>query len=388
MHHGTKELKNEEGEALAIEVAECRIELIVRVSDASSFIRVPLSIILYNSQPYLNRRIHGLPGNWGASSPIFVQLSDTLDWAFEADTFRDIDTVNDTLVYRVQWRRTGQNRLSDLPRWFSFLNDTRRFYAQMRNSLTLPDYAAARTSSQVAIPDVDAGAAGLTLTQLRYCFDLVVTASDGHETASADLQIIVYDNQPYRNRAVTASLWPPAIHFGQSFVVPLDPDSFKDMDHLDVLQYSVRVNGTRISQISWLFFNANKMNLRGTAAFAGFRETCTQSDRGGWNPDALPASEQAAIRYCSFEVDVTASDGELSARQSFIFRVYDQMPLQALPLPLLTHHISQYLEYAVQPGTFVDMDGDALGVHAEMEDPAQAWPAWLRFSVQPRKFSG
>ena len=217
-----------------------------------------------------------------------------------------------------------QGTWNSLPRWITFNADTRTFTFKPRNTHI----------------------GELTIR---------VSVSDGSLESYADFKLTVTAKPP--NRAPTApTLADQTATEDESFSYTVP--AFTDPDG-DTLTYTAaQSNDTALP--GWLSFNS------GTRALSGTPE---ESD----TPAALTIS-------------ITASDGTLSASDSFGLTVEEVNDAPTAPsIPAQTATEGQSFSY--QAPAFTDPEGDSVTYTATL-DKGGALPAWLSFNAGTRTFSG
>ena len=146
----------------------------------------------------------------------------------------------------------------------------------------------------------------------------------------------------------------------ESFSYQLSSDAFFDIDG-DILTYSATLaDGSTLP--SWLVFDAQTQTFSGTA---------TDNDARIW------------------QIKVIASDGQLSAEQTFYIdtTIENRPPMVLEPLQTQETKEGEAFNYQLPVNAFIDLDGDVLTYSASLSD-GSALPEWLTFDATTQIFSG
>ena len=185
--------------------------------------------------------------------------------------------------------------------------------------------------------------------------DVTVTADDGNGGTVDDVFSITVPVPPQENRAPTVANPIPDFlvteDLSEEAEEPFDyafpADTFHDADG-DPLTY------TASGMPSWLSFAASSRRFTGNP---------THHDAG------------------TSDVTVTASDGSLSASDTFRIRV-NRPPGVNNPMPDRNASVDVLFRYTFPANTFYDKDGDPLTY------TVSGMPSWLSFAPAERRFSG
>ena len=273
-----------------------------------------LSISAVNDAPVLLAPFAGL--NSAEDAPIAFDLP--------LDQFADVD--GDMLAYSLR-----QADGSDLPAWLSF---------------------DAETGQLSGTPPVD----------FNGPFDLVLTASDGLESAEAPLRLTI---DPVNDGPLL--LVPLADISGVedtpiSFAIPAN--TFGDIDGDSLAIMAMLVGGMALPE--WLLFDGTNFTATPPENFDG-----------------------------AVAITITASDDEYSASDTFVlsFAAVNDAPVLTAPLAALSSEEDVAFSFAINTGSFIDLDGDLLGFTLTLAD-GMALPAWLQFGdgqlfgIPPADFNG
>jgi Ca2+-binding RTX toxin-like protein len=183
--------------------------------------------------------------------------------------------------------------------------------------------------------------------------DVTVTASDGSLSASDTFTLTV---NPVNDAPVVANALADrsgAEDTAVNFTLPAN--SFSDVDNASLTLSATLAGGAPLP--AWLTFNA------ATGTFSG---TPPLNFNG------------------SLDVTVTASDGSLSASDTFTLTVtpVNDAPVVANALADRTFSEDTPVSFTIPAGSFGDVDGDALTL------TATGVPAWLTFNAATGTFSG
>ena len=184
------------------------------------------------------------------------------------------------------------------------------------------------------------------------------TISDGEfsDTATVSIDVISTNTAP----VVATPLEDRSSPEDTAVLFALPAGAFSDVDG-DVLTLSaVLADGSALP--SWLSFDA------ATGSFSG---TPPQDFNG------------------SFNIEVTASDGSLTASDTFTLNItpVNDAPVVATPLEDRSSPEDTAVLFALPAGAFSDVDGDVLTLSAVLAD-GSALPSWLSFDAATGSFSG
>ncbi len=192
--------------------------------------------------------------------------------------------------------------------------------------------------------------------------DIVVSASDGGANANDQFRLTI---NPVNDAPVVLSALAD-VHVGEDMpvdiLIPLA--TFGDADNAELAVSASLSDGSALP--SWLSYTNGRLTGTPPANF-----------------------------FSNFEIRITASDGDLSASESFslIIDPVNDTPTLANSIADAAVSEDQYINILLPAGTFTDLDGDALTITAALASGA-ALPAWLsfdglRFTGQaPANFNG
>lgn len=185
-----------------------------------------------------------------------------------------------------------------------------------------------------------------------------VTASDGASEAS---DVFVLEITPVNDAPVIAdSLDDQSVAEDTAVNFVLPEDVFTDVDGDDLTLSASLSDGSALP--AWLSFDPDTRTFSGTPP----------QDYDG-----------------SVDITVTASDGELTASDTFTldFTPVNDAPVIAEALADQTSDEDAVLSFVLPEDAFTDVDGDTLNLSATLAN-GTALPAWLSFDAETRTFSG
>ncbi|WP_269586164.1 putative Ig domain-containing protein [Roseibium sp. Sym1] len=222
--------------------------------------------------------------------------------------------------------------------------------ASLADGAALPDWLTFDQDTGVFLGEAPEDFAG--------ALDVVVTASDGSETAQSGFSLTI---EPANVAPVVASaIIDQSVDedTAWSFVVP--DGTFSDDDG-DILSYRATLaDGSDLP--AWLGFDADTRTFSGTPP----------QDFNG-----------------SLDLRVVASDGEFETEDTFVLNI---TPVNDAPIVVngIDHQFSsedEDINFTIPADTFADVDGDALTLSATMNGGSPL-PDWLDFDPATATFSG
>jgi hypothetical protein len=189
--------------------------------------------------------------------------------------------------------------------------------------------------------------------------DLKITATDPGNLSASQTFVLTVQNV---NDAPVASGSIPAqsAKEGETFSLTLPESLFVDPDG-DALSFAVTLaDGSALP--AWLTFDAATKILSGTPG---------------------------AGEIGDLSLKVTASDGSLSASQTFVLTVQNvnDAPVASGSIPAQSGKEGEAFSLTLPESLFVDPDGDALSFAVTLAD-GSALPAWLTFDAATKTLSG
>ena len=186
--------------------------------------------------------------------------------------------------------------------------------------------------------------------------DIVVTASDGMQSASSSFHLII---DPVNDAPVLVAALADVTVTGSGVLdIAVPAGSFADVDG-DTLTLTARLAGGG-SLPSWLSFDGTHFTGTPPAGFNG-----------------------------ALDLEVVASDGTLSASDIFRLTIVggNRAPTVALPLADLGILEDTAVDFTLPAASFDDPDGDALAYSATLAG-GNPLPSWLAFDSATRRFTG
>ncbi|MBH1971748.1 tandem-95 repeat protein [Moraxellaceae bacterium AER2_44_116] len=140
----------------------------------------------------------------------------------------------------------------------------------------------------------------------------------------------------------------------------LAPDTFTDLDGDDLTYSAALADGSSLP--SWLVFDA------ATQTFSG-----------------MPSNHDSGL----YTIEVMASDGQLSASQTFEINAYieNRPPMVSELLQAQKTKEREAFSYQLPVNAFIDLDSDVLTYTATLSD-GSGLPSWLTFDATTQTFSG
>jgi Ca2+-binding RTX toxin-like protein len=295
------------------------------------------------------------PANFNGSLSVVVTASDGQLSA--NDTFViTITPVNDAPIIAIPV--PDRSSLEDQALSFSLPNgsftdvdgDILTYSATLANGSSFPSWLIVNSNTGAL--------SGTPPANFNGVLDVKLTASDGTASVSDvfTLTVIAVNDAPVVSLLIpdTSSLEDQAVNFA------LPANTFFDVDGNALTLTATLSNGDALP--SWLSFNAT------TGAFTG----------------TPPLNLNGSLN-----VKVTASDGELSAFDTFTLAItpVNDAPVVATLLPDRSSAEDTALSFTVPAGAFSDVDNAALTYSATLAN-GTALPSWLTFNAASQTFSG
>lgn len=224
--------------------------------------------------------------------------------------------------------------------------DVLTFTLEQGDGTALPDWLSFDGSRITGMPPQDFN--GLLSLRMR--------ASDGEFEVSDpfDFTIVAVNDAPQVLVPLADATSPEDAVFSYT----IDPSTFGDVDG-DSLTLAARL-GDGSDLPDWLSFDGTTLTGRPPQDFNG-----------------------------TFEIEITATDGELVAASTFTVVVdpINDAPVLMAPLADVSAQGDAAIDFSIPADAFADVDGDALSFAATLSD-GSALPSWLVFDGATQSFTG
>lgn len=386
---------NWRGAAIRVDELQCNFTIKVTVKDKVEGTEGVFQLKVRDSSPVQYQPVYS-SGN--VTDDIYWHHVDQrLEFIMQPNTFRDIDNTEsaqpDVLTYEATlWQ--GQ----DLPAWLTFDEKTLRFLGTPNKDDLI--FACPSLMQTVQIDDLvqDKFSRYVPIFRQVCQINITINVSDSLFYIQAPYMLYIYNHAPNINKPLYApdkTSTPGVIywHVGDVYEYVFDDDCFWDYDYpADQIEYSASMQDDQPLE-EFISFNYRLRKITGqpTAADLQCTDTIVQTQ-------AYEGKSYATIlRYCPYQLQITASDSYSNVSNLQEIRVYNIQPLATDRIyksadpdfpDVLQVHVNTYMEYQVPHTAFGDVDNATVLKYRATLTGALQLPLWLSFNQQQRRFLG
>lgn len=253
---------------------------------------------------------------------------------------------------------------------------------------------------------VDRAGRHFTINVVECLINIRITVSDYYAEAYGQLQLVLYNRQPYLNHSIYQGISPVPTTETAIFVQYHDEldwsfllTAYVDPDPGDQLDYSVKHKASPFSYEDlpdWLVFNSKTRRFFGNMRKYSKFKLCAQRtptfSATNYLGEALTGLDR---QECRLHLIVTGTDGRETVPVDLILTIYNNQPFNFQPINMVNGsnspiflHVGTKFDFQIPIRTFQDADFfDALGFSVAYGERRQL-PSWMNFNENKRRLFG